>query len=482
MDTIRLSFGILLAAGTALGADLKATLKQAEAGDAASQYQLAERYAEADGVDQDYQAALKWARKAADQGNAKAQYRMASILYLGVAGEARQPEALQLFRKSAAGLETLAKAGDADARAKLGILCARGIGVDQDAARAAQLFSQAAKAGVTKAQVDLAGAYLLGNGVERNPTTAGEWFTKAAKAGHGQAQLQLGTMCIQGTGREQDIKQGMDWLRQAAANRNPDYAKQAKGLLERLTASPPKPGPDMAALRQRAQSGDLKTQLELAQRHEIGAGVKVDLAAVRQWLNAATRQGSAAAAHRLGGILILGRGESKKEPEVAVRYWKLAAELGYGGAQVDYAVACAKGDGLDKNMPEAYYWALIARRTNTSEKEERNLRALQGVITGGLEPDEILNGLTQSRKWKAPEGEQERLRWVKAQYGDGAAQLALGQALSQSRPLEALKWLELAAAAKEKGAAAAAKELAADLSKTEVALVMARIKAFKPLK
>ena len=481
MKLVGIVIGILLAAGPSWAADLKATLKKAEAGEAASQYQLAERYAEADGVDQDYQAALKWARQAADQGNAKAQYRMASILFLGVTGESRQPEALQLFRKSAEGLEKLAKEGDVDARAKLGILCARGIGVEKDAERAAKLFTQAAEAGVVKAQVDLAGAYLLGNGVGRNATTAGEWFAKAAEAGHGQAQVQLGMLCIQGTGREQDIAQGMEWLDKATVHRNPEFSKQAKSLLNRLRESPPKPGPDMKALRMRAEKGELKAQLELAQRHEIGAGVSVNMAAVRQWLKAATVQGSAAAAHRLGGILMLGR-VGEKEPVVAAGYWKLAAELGYGGAQVDYAVACAKGDGLEKNMPEAYYWALIARRSNTSEEQERNLRALQGVITSGLEPEEILSGLTRSRAWKAPTDEKAKLRWVKAHFGDASAQLELGKSLSESRPGEALKWLELAAAAKAKGASVAAKELAGTLSKQQTNQVQAAVKAFKPLK
>ena len=51
MKLAGLVIGILLAAGPSWAADLKATLKKAEAGEAASQYQLAERYAEADGVD-----------------------------------------------------------------------------------------------------------------------------------------------------------------------------------------------------------------------------------------------------------------------------------------------------------------------------------------------------------------------------------------------------------------------------------------------
>ena len=55
MKLAGLAIGILLAAGQVWAADLNATLKKAEAGDATSQYQLAEHYAEADGVDQDYE-------------------------------------------------------------------------------------------------------------------------------------------------------------------------------------------------------------------------------------------------------------------------------------------------------------------------------------------------------------------------------------------------------------------------------------------
>ena len=71
---------------------------------------------------------------------------------------------------------------------------------------------------------------------------------------------------------------------------------------------------------------------------------------------------------------------------------------------------------------------------------------------------------------------------MKAQFGNAGAQLELGKSLVESRPREALKWLKLAAAAKEKGAAATAKELAGTLSKKEIDQVQAAVKAFKPLK
>ena len=105
--------GFLLLTGSMSGTDFKVVLQRAEKGDVEAQYRLAEMYAEAQGVDQDYAKATQWARKAADQGNAKAQYRLASIIYTGENGKKRQPEALQLFLKSAVGLKVLANEGDA---------------------------------------------------------------------------------------------------------------------------------------------------------------------------------------------------------------------------------------------------------------------------------------------------------------------------------------------------------------------------------
>ena len=298
-------FCFLCLSGGLAKADLKLLIKKAEKGDEAAQYQLAEMYAEAQGVDQDYAKASQWARKAADQGNAKAQYRLASIMYMELNGERLQPQALQLFMKARVGLELLAKNNDSDAKSKLGILFARGIGVQKDLKQAAKLFEEAAKAGFVKAQSDLAGAYLMGRGVERNPTTAGYWFEKAAKAGYGEAQIQRGLIKIQGTGCRQDIKSGLVWLKKASQQRHPRYAKQAKVLLERLGQNPPKIGTNIDALINRAKKNELEAQWELAQRYEFGKGVKVDFSESIKWLDAASRQGFETASHLrwLGEIL-----------------------------------------------------------------------------------------------------------------------------------------------------------------------------------
>jgi hypothetical protein len=473
-------FCFLCLSGGLVKADFKLLIKKAEKGDADAQYQLAEMYAEAQGVDQDYAKASQWARKAADQGNAKAQYRLASIMYMGLNGERLQPQALQLFMKARIGLELLAKNNDSDAKCKLGILFARGIGVQKDLKQAAKLFEASAKAGFVKAQSDLAGAYLMGNGVKRNPTTAGYWFEKAAKAGYAEAQIQYGLMKIQGSGCRQNIKAGLAWVKKASQQRHLEDAKQAKVLLERLGQNPPKIGTNIDALISRAKKNELEAQWELAQRYEFGKGVKVDFAEVVKWLDAASRQGFEVAAHRLGGMLMMGHG-TKKNVQRGASYWKLAAGLGHSGAQVDFAVACRQGDGVEKNLQEAYYWMLIARRGVTSEAQQKKLQVLQKIIASGLKPDEILQGLKRSREWKRPEKKQVRIHMVGAEYGDPESQFAYGQFIINSHPVEALKWLRLAQEGKVKGAVKAADEQASKLSKFQIELVGKLINEFKPL-
>ena len=175
-----------------------------------------------------------------------------------------------------------------------------------------------------------------------------------------------------------------------------------------------------------------------------------------------------------------GRG-LKENPEKAAHYWNLAARLGHGAAQVDYAVACAKGYGVEKNLPEAYYWTLVVRKATIVEEQQNSLRALQGVITPGLKPDEILDCLKRSRAWNKPEDKEIRLEIVAAEYGEPEAQFARGLVMKDSHPIEALKWLLLAKKSKVKNAEKSANELTSKLSKSQVEKAKDLFEKFTPL-
>lgn len=74
----------------------------------------------------------------------------------------------------------LAEQGDVEARAVVGEIYERGIGVPPDHAEAAKWYRLAAEDGNRRAQVNLGHLYEAGLGVERNPRTALEWYRRAA--------------------------------------------------------------------------------------------------------------------------------------------------------------------------------------------------------------------------------------------------------------------------------------------------------------
>jgi len=93
-----------------------------------------------------------------------------------------------------------AEKGDAEAQYNLGVMYARGEGVDQDNAEALNWYNKAAKQGVAEAQVSLGVAYNTGVGVAKNGTEALQWFRIAAGQGNAFAQFSLGMAHHEGTG------------------------------------------------------------------------------------------------------------------------------------------------------------------------------------------------------------------------------------------------------------------------------------------
>ena len=60
---------------------MKRILNRADAGDSIAQYEMALRYADGEGVPQDYREAMAWFAKAAANGNANAQWKLRAWLY-----------------------------------------------------------------------------------------------------------------------------------------------------------------------------------------------------------------------------------------------------------------------------------------------------------------------------------------------------------------------------------------------------------------
>ena len=105
-------------------ADAKRERRAAERGDASAQFKLALRYDVGEGVPQDYAEAVNWLRRAADQDFVKAQYNLGCMYDSGQGVSQNHAEAAKWFRKAA-------EHGYASAQKNLGAKYGRGQGVPQ---------------------------------------------------------------------------------------------------------------------------------------------------------------------------------------------------------------------------------------------------------------------------------------------------------------------------------------------------------------
>ncbi len=133
--------------------------------------------------------------------------------YWGVGGEQSYSKALQLYLKAA-------EAGDAEAQYISGGMYLKGLGVSKDFKKAFQLLHEAAKNGKSSAESEqiIGQAFLLGSGVPKNYQKALQWYHLAAEKGSKEAQNELGFLYFVGNGVEQDAEKGGAFFLKAAYN------------------------------------------------------------------------------------------------------------------------------------------------------------------------------------------------------------------------------------------------------------------------
>ena len=212
---------------------------------------------------QNYEEAIKWYRKAAEQGHADAQANLRVLSARGGAPALRSEQintddvqAVRLDYRSTPteeinfdGRHTISRSfgrhnvrtflhyqraaqqGDTTAQNNIGVMYANGIGVDQDHEEAINWFRQAGQQGDTTAQNSIGVMYANGIGVDKDYRQAFHWFNQAAEQGYAEAQYNLGVMYANGDHVGQNDVEAVNWFRQAAEQ---GYA-EARSALRRLS-------------------------------------------------------------------------------------------------------------------------------------------------------------------------------------------------------------------------------------------------------
>lgn len=136
------------------------------------------------GKSQDYAEAVRWYRKAAEQGYAAAQNNLGNCYRHGRGVAQDYAEAVRLYRKAV-------EQGNAAAQNNLGYCYHNGKGVAQDYAEAVRWFKKAAEQGQVNAQYNLGVYYRDGKGIKRDIAEARRLFKLAADQGNEDAKKAL---------------------------------------------------------------------------------------------------------------------------------------------------------------------------------------------------------------------------------------------------------------------------------------------------
>lgn len=163
--------------------EIAKTRALAEQGDARAQYRLGYMYGAGRGVGRDYAAALRWYRAAAEKG-------------------------------------------DPDAEYAVGYIFDTGSGVQQDFSEAMRWYQKAANQNNRRAQCAIAAMFYDGRGVERDWTRAATWYRRSAENGLSRAEYDLGFMYYYGQGLTQDRAEAKRWFR-AALKQGDEHAREA---------------------------------------------------------------------------------------------------------------------------------------------------------------------------------------------------------------------------------------------------------------
>ncbi len=136
--------------------------------------------------------------------------------YQGIGVKQNYAKAFALYRRAA-------EKGDAGAQYICGGMYFRGLGVKKDSRAAFQYLYRAALQGKSSGRSEriLGEAFFQGNGTLKNYSEAIHWYSLSAEHGNSEARNTLGYLYFTGRGVERDEEKGANYFLQAANNNFP---------------------------------------------------------------------------------------------------------------------------------------------------------------------------------------------------------------------------------------------------------------------
>jgi hypothetical protein len=202
-------------------------------------------------------------------------------------------------------------------------------------------------------------------------------------------------------------------------------------------ASLSNPVPNVAVLKQQAESGDIVAQRELGEVYDFGRGVRRDYAEAAKWYQMAAEHGDAIAQNNLGSFYQYGLDVATNytqavalykqsaaqgfmsaqsnlgymydyglgvpvDKAAAISWYRRAADQGYPDAMLNLGVSYMTGEGVARDLPQAFMWLDCARWLTQFSPDMRTKWRIRGVLDDlkqHMTSDQIRDGERLSREW-----------------------------------------------------------------------------------
>lgn len=242
----------------------------------------------------------------------------------------------------------LAEQGDARAQAQYARMMALGQGMPTDLVTSLDWYEKSAAQGDAEGQYGLAYSYAHGEGVSQNVARAVELLKKADAQGYDRATTLLGEIRAgQFDDRHRDPARARALFERAAQAGN-DGARLNLGLmLINGQGGPAEPERAIDLLKAQASSyPEAAGALGLAYEH--GQGVSADIDQAARWYKIAADRGYGPAQISIGKLYQTGKGV-ERDGAAAAAYYRMAAEQGYATARYNLGHLYAEGEGVQQD-------------------------------------------------------------------------------------------------------------------------------------
>ena len=363
------------------------TKEAAQLGDADAQFNLGQFYECGEGVKMDFDEAMYWYRKAADQGHigaknifpeeqeeelteaeieqnayyANQRIQNTSFTKPGEDefGAARKYQngdgVVKSSLKAVKFLKQADKKNHLLAQYNLGLIYQYDPELKDDK-EALKWYKKAAERGYDYAQNNLAWMYLYGAGVKKDSKEAVKWYKKAAKQNHVSAQYNLGNMHFKGEGVLKDFKEAVKWFQSSASSgfseaelKLGDMYVNGEGVLKDYKEA-------AKWYLKVAEKGDFYAQYKLyihAKEMSIDAKESID------WLHKSAGQDMF--------IDIFGLLQSENDEKFIIKSYKEAVCIGFAESQYLLGTIYFENRKTGEDMSKSKYWINKAYENSDSD-------------------------------------------------------------------------------------------------------------------